>query len=86
MQPDDRDKDPAVVLEYIRGRKLTAAELYDAFGMAKSTYYSQRDAGTLTTADNLIRAARHLGINPVDLLMRYGHLTVEEVNGLYKAF
>jgi hypothetical protein len=56
------------------------AEVYEAFGIPRATYYDHLAKGRLTSADNLIHAARHFGINPVDLLMRYGHLTVEEVD------
>jgi hypothetical protein len=79
VQPDDSDKDPAVVLPYILGRKLGADDLYAAFGLTKSSYYDHLAKGTLTTADRLIRAARHFGINPLGLLLRYGHVTEDEV-------
>ena len=81
MQPNDSEKDPAVVLPYILGKKLGAEDLYAAFGLTKSTYYDNLAKGTLTTADRLIGAARHFGINPVDLLLRYGHITEDEVIG-----
>ncbi|WP_409437593.1 hypothetical protein [Mycobacterium sp. SMC-14] len=69
---DDRLKDPSVVLPYLVGRQLPATEVYEAFGYRKSAYYKAAHEGRLITADNLIRVAEHFGLNPVDLLVRYG--------------
>ena len=42
------------------------AEVYEAFGIPRATYYDHLAKRRLTSADNLIHAARHFGINPVD--------------------
>lgn len=76
---DDRQKDPSVVLPYLVGRPLPATEVYEAFGYRKSAYYKAAHEGRLITADNLIRVARHFGLNAVDLLVRYGLITHEAV-------
>ena len=76
---DDRDKDPAVVLPYLVGRPLAATEVYEAFGYRKSTYYKAAREGRLITADNLIRVAKHFGLNPVDLQVRYGLIQLEAI-------
>ncbi|BBZ43988.1 hypothetical protein [Mycobacterium parmense] len=76
---DDRDKDPAVVLPYLVGRSLAATEVYEAFGYRKSAYYKAAREGRLITADNLIRAARHFGLNPIDLQVRFGLIAPEAV-------
>jgi hypothetical protein len=60
------------VLGYLVGRRLSTREVCAALGLSRSTYYEQRDQGRLITADNLITAARNLGLNPVDLQVRYG--------------
>ncbi|AYQ98530.1 immunity repressor [Mycobacterium phage Reptar3000] len=60
------------VLSYLARRRVTAKEIAEVLGISRSAYYQQRDEGRLITADNLIRAARGLGINEVDLLVRYG--------------
>ena len=69
---DDREKDPAVVLPYLVGRPLAATEVCEAFGYHKSAYYKAAREGRLVTADNLIRAAKYFGLNPVDLQVRFG--------------
>lgn len=69
---DDCEKDPAVVLPYLLGRPLAATEVYEAFGYRKSAYYKAVREGRLVSADNLIRAARFFGLNPVDLQIRFG--------------
>ena len=50
-----------------------------ALGMGRTTDYQQRDEGPLNSPDYLIKAARNRGINAVELLVRYGHLTIDEV-------
>ena len=76
---DDRDKDPAVVLPYLVGRPISATEVYEAFGYRKSAYYKAAHEGRLVTADNLIRAAKYFGLNPVDLQVRFGLIPPEAV-------
>ena len=76
---DDREKDPAVVLPYLVGRPLAATEVYEAFGYRKSAYYKAAREGRLMTADNLIRAAKYFGLNPVDLQVRFGLIQPEAV-------
>lgn len=76
---DDREKDPSVVLPYLIGRPLPATEVYEAFGYRKSAYYKAAHEGRLITADNLLRVARHFGLNAVDLLVRYGLISSDAV-------
>jgi hypothetical protein len=85
MTMDDRDKDPSVVLPYLVGRPLVATEVYEAFGYRKSAYYKAAREGRLVSADNLIKVARHFGLNPVDLQVRYGLITREEVTEYVKS-
>lgn len=85
MVMDDRDKDPAVVLPYLVGRPLAATEVYEAFGYRKSSYYKAAREGRLINADNLIRAARYFGLNPVDLQVRYGLIQPEAVTEYLKS-
>ena len=79
MSDDDTDKSLASVLSYLVGRQLKLRELLEALQMSRSRYYSQLDEGRLVTADNLIRAARNLGINEVDLLARYNLITDDAI-------
>ena len=69
---DDRDRDLGTVLSYLVGRPVRTVELAKALGVARSSYYAARDEGRLITADNLLRLADVFGLNPVDLLVRYG--------------
>lgn len=75
----DAEKDLAVVLSYLTGRKLTLEEVLAAVEMSRSTYYDRQAKGTLTTTDTLLRVARNLGLNPVDLLVRYGRIDPSDV-------
>jgi hypothetical protein len=69
--PDDRGKDLDAVLSGIVGRRLTVAETHAALGVPYTTYRDQRDSGRLISCDNLVTIARNLGINEVELLVRY---------------
>jgi hypothetical protein len=69
--PDDRGKDLDAVLSGIVGRRLTSAETHEALGVSYTTYRDQRDSGRLISCDNLVTIARNLGINEVELLIRY---------------
>ena len=72
-------RDLDLVLSYLTGRRLTGRDIYTALGMPKATYFSQRDGGRLHQPVNLLRLARAFNVNPVDLLVEYGHLTDEDV-------
>ncbi|MGH3531250.1 MAG: hypothetical protein ACRDUT_09325 [Mycobacterium sp.] len=69
--PDDRGKDLDAVLSGIVGRRLTVAEIHQALGVPYTTYRDQRDSGRLISCDNLVTLARNLGVNEVELLIRY---------------
>lgn len=67
------------MLSYLVGRQLRTNEIVGALGVSRSAYYLARDEGRLISADNLIRLAAALGINAVDLLVRYGLLSTDAV-------
>ena len=60
------------MLSYLVGRPVRTVELAKALGVARSSYYASRDEDRLITADNLLRLADVFGLNPVELLVRYG--------------
>lgn len=76
---DDSNRELSVVLSYLLGRQLRTAEIVSALELSRSAYYLQRDEGRLITADNLLRLAAALDINPVDLLVRYGLVSPDAV-------
>lgn len=80
--PDDSDKDIAVVLSLMTGRKLSREEVWRAMELPRSTYYDQLEKGTLISANNLRRAAGNLGVNRAELLTRYRLIAPEEVTSL----
>jgi hypothetical protein len=82
MYPDDSEKDLGAVLSYMTGRTLSKEEIWRALELPRSTYYDQLEKGTLITADNLRKAAANLGINQVELLIRYRLIDPEEVRSL----
>jgi hypothetical protein len=49
-------------------------EIYTAMRMSRTAYYTARREGKLATADNLLRAADHFGLDAIELLRRFGFL------------
>lgn len=77
---DDVDRDPAVVIMYLVGRRLSSAEIHEAFGLSRSGYRKAWDEGRLITADNVIRVAKHFDLNPIGLLTRFNLVAPEAVS------
>lgn len=69
----------AEVLSKILGHRIKTKDVIEALGVAPSTYYLQRDEDRLITADNLLKLAGELDVNPVGLLARYGFVTEQSV-------
>jgi hypothetical protein len=67
------------VLSYLLGRQLRTSELVSALGVSRSAYYVAKDTGRLSRPGNLLRLASAFGVNPVELLVRYGFLTNDDV-------
>jgi hypothetical protein len=85
---DERQKQLDAVLIGMAGRRLSVGEIIKALEMSSTTYYQQRADGRLITAENLIKAARNLGLNEVELLVRYGFIdpaAIEEYVEMYGA-
>ncbi len=76
---EDVDRDPAVVIMYLVGRRLSSAEIYEAFGLSRSGYHKAWDEGRLITADNVIRVAKHFDLNAIALLTRFNLVAAQAV-------
>jgi hypothetical protein len=59
------------VLIGMTGRRLTVGEIIAALELPSATYYQQRRDNRLISAENLVKAARNLGINELALLVRF---------------
>ncbi|AEO94431.1 immunity repressor [Mycobacterium phage LilDestine] len=75
MSARDEDNDLIVVVSYLLKRQVRMQEALSALGMSRSTYYEQRDKGVLNSIPNLMAVAEHFGLDKVDLLVRFGHLS-----------
>jgi hypothetical protein len=78
VQPDSIDL--ADVLAALTGRRVRIGEIITALNVGRSTYYEQRDEGRLLSADNLLRLASEMDINPVELLVYCGLVTQQAVD------
>lgn len=68
----DKNHELAPVLSRILGRRVRTKDVIAALGLSSSAYYLQRDENRLISADNLLKLAKELDVNPVRLLTRYG--------------
>lgn len=67
------------VLSEMTGRRVRIGEIITALNVGRSTYYEQRDEGRLVSADNLLRLAAEMDLNPIELLLRCGLVSEESV-------
>lgn len=81
---DERERDLEVLLSYLLNKPLTSSEVIEAVGVSRNAYYAQKTRGELTTPTNLISAAQHFNLNPLDLLMPYGYVTPDDVMSWYE--
>jgi len=81
----DTEKDPAVVIMFLVGRQLSAAEIHAAFGLSRSGYHKAQEQGRLITADNLLRVAKHFDLNAIGLLTRFGLVSLETVSDFVRS-
>jgi hypothetical protein len=81
----DTEKDPAVVIMFLVGRQLRAAEIHAAFGLSRSGYRKAQEQGRLITADNLLRVAKYFDLNPIGLLTRFGLVSIETVGDFVRS-
>ena len=70
FRAERRSIDLSEVLSTLTGRRVRIGEIIDALNLGRSTYYEQRDEGRLVSADNMLRLAAELNLNPVELLVR----------------
>lgn len=76
---NEEDIELDAVLIGMVGRRLTVGEIITALEMSPTTYYQQRAEGRLVGRDNAAAAARNLGINEVELLLRCGLLNPQVI-------
>lgn len=71
--------DLTAVLSSLTGRPVRIGEIVAALNVGRSTYYEQRDEGRLVSADNLLRLAVKMDLNPVELLLTCGLINPQSV-------
>lgn len=72
FRAERRSIDLPAVISSLTGRRVRIGEIIDALNLGRSTYYEQRDEGRLISADNMLRLAAEMDVNPVELLVRCG--------------
>ena len=79
FRAERRSLDLLAVLSSLTGRRVRIGEIIDALDVGRSTYYEQRDEGRLVSADNMLRVAAQMDINPVELLLHCGLVSGEAI-------
>lgn len=75
MRTDENGKGLQAVLGYLLDRAVPAKEIYDALGIARNTYHNRIDEDSFPNAEELRLIADSFGLNPVDLMLRFGLIT-----------
>jgi hypothetical protein len=84
MPDSEQERDLEVLLSYLLNRTLKQADVIAALGISRSAYNDQRREGRLTNPANLISAAKHFHINPLELLMQYNYVDIEHVHDVWR--
>ncbi len=79
FRAERRSVDLSAVLSELTGRRVRIGEIIDALELGRSTYYEQRDDGRLVSAENMLRLADDMNLNPVELLVHCGLVTEDSV-------
>lgn len=68
------------VLSSLTGRRVRIGEIITALSLGRSTYYEQRDDGRLISADNMLRLAAEMDLNPIEMLVSCGLISQRAVD------
>jgi hypothetical protein len=79
FRAERRSIDLPAVISTLAGRRVRIGEIIDALNLGRSTYYEQRDEGRLVSADNMLRLAAQMDLNPVELLVLCGLIEQRDV-------
>lgn len=76
---DDQGNPLKAALAGLLGGTVDTGDLIDALGISRSTYYRRVTAADYPNADELRLIAHRYALNGVDLQVRFGLMTAEEV-------
>jgi transcriptional regulator with XRE-family HTH domain len=74
---DENGRSLESVLTYILDG-VNAQDIAAALGVSHATYYRRKREDSYPDAEELRVIARHFGLNPVDLMVRFGLVTADE--------
>lgn len=78
---DENGKQLQAVLSYLLDTAVTDVEMRTALTCDTRTYQRQRDREDFPSAEECRRVARHFKINPVGLMVRFGLLDADDIQG-----
>src|SRR5438270_9248154 len=79
---DENGKNLQAVLGYMLNRAVPAKEIYAALGIARNTYHGRGDEDGFPDAEECRLIAQAFGLNPLDLLLRFGLIDGEQLEGV----
>lgn len=80
MPRTDQDgKQLQTVLCWLLDRAVPATEIYGALGIARNTYHKRIEENDYPNAEECWLVAKRFDINPIDLWVRLGLITLKDV-------
>lgn len=81
---DAKGKGLQGVVSYECDRAVPATEIYGAMGISRNTYHLRIEDDDFPNAEEIRLVAMSLGLNPLDLMLRFGVLAEDHVRKLPK--
>lgn len=79
---DENGKGVQAVLGYLLDRMVPAKEIFMALGIARSTYNVREKDDNYPNAEEARLLAESFGLNPVDIMVRFGLVKMEHVEAM----
>ena len=79
---DENGRELQAVLSYLLNRAIPATELHRALGTARNTYANRSREDSFPNAEELRLLAEHFDLNPVDLQLRFGLISLAHLGSV----
>lgn len=76
---DENGRGLQAVLSYLLDRSIPGTEILTALGIARRTYSHRNTEDNFPDAEECRRIAGHFGLNPLDMMHRFGLITSDEI-------
>lgn len=79
MRTDQNGRELPAVLAYELNRPVQEVEIHKALNIVAKTYKLRSSKDDFPSAEDCRRLGEYFDLNPVDLMYRFGHIDVEQI-------